>query len=356
MPEDAMKGLIDYRCIYFWNPAVSNAVTDTKVAIAQCEACIPSGVLFHGSRLQNDIQKIEINCEPDEGGYAIFVTEFGPPFTVYWKGDWSEFAADMQSRINELPWCPEVTVSLEGDGVLIVEFMGEVGNRNVCLMRVVQNSLLHMGSSRYNTETYFSCDGYNSFGSSMIRTVQPISDSVPQSGKLYVYNPLNGAWAGLSYNMHTAFEFMLDDSLEFNMVGFKGSCSPKGSLDYPQNWQRQYPSPAYYGDGHNLPLPVPWGMIEVPGGDDKPCQICIGKKAQGYPINTIADEIATDIDAPMSVDFSQETIPVGNLRPNEGFYWWIKRETPSASPPCLEHFVNLKVNAMKVSWPLMGDS
>lgn len=364
VPEEAKKGMIDYRCIYFWNPAAANAITDVQVDIAQCEECIPSGILFHGSILQNDIQEIVIDCTgysttPDIGGYVIFSTEFGAPFTVYWtEGGWAQFKDDLQARLNALAWGSGIIVTMLGPGDFEIEFAGEVGNRNVCLMRVVQNDLTLKGRSRFHTETYFGEDPYNGFGDSIVRTVEPISDAVPQSGELHIYNPITGLWEAFPYNLHTSHEFILAKSLDFNMVGFKGTSASgsTGDVNYAENWQRHYPSPVYYGgypNGQNLPLPVPWGVIDAPVSD-KSCIICITKKQEGHPINTIAQEIPTDTTEPDDVTFTQTQIPVGNLRPNEGFYWWIKRETPSMSPPCLQHFVNLTVDAMKVTWPLQN--
>jgi hypothetical protein len=173
-------------------------------------------------------------------------------------------------------------------------------------------------------------------------------------------------WDIYPYNSHDLYTFDLSKPLEFNLVGFLGSCPPVGVVpnpanpaqyinlyNDPKNWQRWYPSPIYYGGkpGEPLPLPVPWGVIEAPC-DKNYCQICIVKKQEGSPINTIAKPILTEFTAPDS-EFSKQNYFVGNLRPNEGFYWWTKRTTPSVIDCCLRDYFDIRVVGEKVTWPLI---
>lgn len=377
MPEET--GMIDYRCFYLWNPNTIAAMESIELELEQCDIC--GSDITYGSKLQNDIQTIEIICNggteekpatPNIGGFVIFDTEFGAPFTVFWKGNYCTFGADLQARLNEQPWCEEVTVT--GCNPYEVEFKGGVGNRNVCIMRVVQNDLVNLGLCRYNTQIYFACDVWNGYMDSIILTVQPISDHVPQSGILRIYNPLTGLWDAYGYDSHDDYSFDLTSKLQFNLVGFLGSCPPVGLVrnpkqpdptapdafinlyNDPKNWQRWYPSPVYYGGNPpgSQPLPVPWGVIEAPC-DKNYCQVCIVKKKEGSPINSIAKPILTEFTMPDS-EFSKKKYQVGNLKPNEGFFWWTKRTTPSVINCCLRDYFDIRVTGTKVTWPLITGS
>jgi hypothetical protein len=183
---------------------------------------------------------------------------------------------------------------------------------------------------------------------------------------LRIYNPLTGLWDFYSYSSHDTFNFYLSHPLIFNLVGFLGNCppikeypnpddpfAPYDLLDYSENWQRWYPSPAYYGGtpGQNLPLPVPWGVIEAPCNENEFCQVCIEKEQEGAPINTIAQPINSDTETPDAI-FSSGALTIGNLRPNEGFFLWIKRTIVSTSTGCKDDFFSIEANGESVSWPL----
>jgi hypothetical protein len=365
MPEEA--GMVDYRCFYLWNPNTTVAIEGIELELEQCDLC--GSDIEYGSKLQNDIQEIKIICkdgsDPDIGGFVIFDTEFGAPFTIFWKGDYCTFGADLQTELRKQPWCEEVTVT--GCNPYLVEFKGGAGNRNVHIMRVVQNDLVNFGLCRYNTQIYFACDIWNGYNDSIVLVVQPISDHVPQTGTLRIYNPLTGLWDAYDYDSHDDYTFDLVTPLQFNLVGFLGSCPPTGTIptddpnifinlyNDPKNWQRWYPSPVYYVSGGGpQPLPVPWGVLEAPC-DKNYCQVCIVKKQEGSPINSIAKPILTEFTAPDS-EFSKNHYDVGNLKPNEGFFWWTKRTTPSVINCCLRDYFDIRVVGTKVTWPLITGS
>jgi hypothetical protein len=359
MPEEAASGLIDYRCIYVWNPRVTEAVECINLNLDQCyPTCDP--LIEYGSKFLNDIQVVQICCsatgslspEPDYGGYVIFDTEWGAPFTVYWY-DSCQFGADLQARLTEIPWCGSVTVI--GCNPYTVEFKNDgsgcgVGNRNVQLMRVVQNHLHLKGLCRYNSVTYYGCEQWNGFGDYQVKVVQEISSYVPPFGTLRIYNPLTGLWDSYTYDTRDNYNFYLTNPLLFNLVGFRGTCQNFviGDPDDPQNWQRDAPSPVW-----DAPLSVPWGVVEAPC-DDKLCHVNIYKQQTGHPINNIAKPILDDYLAPEVTPPSWTIGPllVGNLRPTEGFYLWVKRTTPPGAGPCLQDYFNLTVNGTGVSWPL----
>jgi hypothetical protein len=367
-PDEALDGVIDYRCFYIWNNKEIAAMTGITLTLDQCESCTTP--IAHTSKLQNDVQQITINCTgigaPDIGGYVIFDTEFGAPFTITFTGDWVQFATDFTTALQNQPWC--TTSVVIGGNPFTITFMGEAGNRKVQLIRVVQNDLINNGLCRYNTQLYFSCDPYNSYNSSIVRVVQKISSHVPQTGAIKIYNPLTGLWDSYNYFSRDDYNFNLSTPLQFNLVGFLGSCPPTDQapgdpnlppddtdlIDDSQNWQRWFPSPVNTDpDGNPQPLSVPWGVIEAPC-ESEICQITVEKIQDGGPINTIAAPIPTeDVEPDIGTNtFGVLPILVGNLRPNEGFYWWIQRTIPPGTSPCMDDFFSINASGTKVSWPL----
>ncbi len=368
-PEESTSGNTDYRCFYMWNKNATFALTDITLNLEVCEACIPD--IEFGSKLQDEVQQIKITCDgngsPEVGGYVIFDVGFGFPFTVTYNGDWAQFATDLQSLINEQPWCEDVTVT--GTNPFIITYTGGVGNRRMPPIRIIQNNLVNNGLCTYNTQIYFSCDDYNGYGDAIVRVVQKISDNVPNTGTLRIYNPLTGLWDAYDYFSHDDYNFSLLQNLEFNLVGFLGSCPPTDKsnstndpnlqgddeqlLDDSQNWQRWFPSPAFDDpSGNPQPMPAPWGVIEVePCPEGKTCQICVEKVTEGSPINCIATPIPTENDEP-DASFFELNMSIGNLRPNEGFFLWVKRTTPPSGLPCLRAYFDITASGTKVSWPL----
>lgn len=404
MPEEAADGITDYRCFYIWNPSPTTAIENAAVEITECpppcaSVSITGPIINFGSRLVNDVQVVHIDCEevlvqnpyggpggtptpegsdggvigpggggtfppgpggvqipggfaplmftanePDPGGFVILDTEFGPPFTIYWKNSFALFGADLQAALTSLPWCSAVSVA--GANPYIVTFKSEVGNRNVQLMRVIQNDLLVKGVGRYNTVTYYSSDTWNGYGDFSVKTVYPISEYVQPTGILRIYNPLTGIWDGYPYYSFSGNIFNLSIPLAFNMVGFIGNFPPWGDVDDSQNWQRGTISPET-----DTPLAVPWGVVEAPILD-KNCQVCIYKKIQGSPINTYAKPIKKDTEAPDTTTLDMNPKYIGNLKPNEGFYLWCQRIIPAGAPPCLQVNFNLRLTATAVNWPL----
>jgi hypothetical protein len=399
MPEEAEDGLTDYRCFYIWNPSPKIAIENADVKITECpppcaSVSVTGPIINFGSRLVNDVQKLHIDCHevlvenpyggpggtlppesptppggppgpggvqkpggfaplmfnpsvPDSGGLVIIDTEFGPPFTIYWKGSFALFRDDLEAALTSLPWCSKVTVT--GTNPYTVTFKAEVGNRNVQLMRVVQNNLLVKGVGRYNTVTYYGEEAWNGYNDTQVKTVYPISDYVQPSGILRIYNPLNGIWEAYPYDSFLGNIFTLANPLKFNMVGFIGNllpAGPSGDVNDPQNWQRGKPSPET-----DTPLAVPWGVVEAPILD-KNCQVCIYKTIQGSPINTYAKPIKVDTEAPDTTGLDLSSKYIGNLKPNEGFYLWCQRIIPPGTPPCWQVNFNINLTATAVDWPL----
>ena len=351
MPEEAQHGLVDYRCFYIWNDNIDLAVTTPSISLETCNAC--DTTILYGSAIQNDIQTITITCtgdasntDPDTGGFAIFECEFGPPFTVYWTSA-SQFGSDLQSAFVNIPWCGDISVT--GSNPYTVEFLGQVGTRNVQLMRVVQNNLQNLGYLTLDTVTYYASDSWNGVGDSQIKTVETIPSEAPTSGNISVYNPLTGLWNSLAYNNTDSNTFYLDQPLTFNLVGFLGTQPPYGDIDDPQNWQRSDKSPE---TGEQLPMP--WGVVQIPTtAESKVCQIAITKTQKGGPINTYATPILNGFQMPLDVvNFTSSPIAFGNLRPNEGFFVWVQRTVPIDAGSCYQDAFAVQLNANSVDWPL----
>jgi hypothetical protein len=202
-----------------------------------------------------------------------------------------------------------------------------------------------------DTLTYYASDSWNGVGDSQIQTVEEISDSIPTSGTLSVYNPLTGLWDSIEYNNTDTNNFYLNGPLTFNLVGFLGTQPPYGDLDDPQNWQRSDTSPET-----NEQLPMPWGVVQAPT-TDKVCQIAITKTQKGGPINTYATPILNGFKMPLDVaSFTSSPIAFGNLRPDEGFFVWVQRTVPIEAGACYQDAFAVQLNANTVAWPLVtGD-
>jgi hypothetical protein len=397
-PLEAQNGSTDYRCFYLWNDNVTSAIINLSVQLGLCFSCGSS--ISYGSDFANDVQKITIACvgtedkNPDIGGFVIFDTEFGPPFTIYYNGSWTQFGADLQTALNMQPWCDTVTVT--GLNPFIITFQGGSGNRRVQLIRVVQNNLSAGTLCRYNTQIYQACNDWNRYQATQVKVVQKISSTIAQIGTLRIYNPLTGLWDSYDYNGHNDYIFFLVNPLQFNLVGFLGSCPPVYTypgdpnlpsddnllLDDSQNWQRWFPSPVNTDEdvdtdqfegleaGENTDpskdndfdifpsLSVPWGVIEVtPCPGNNMCQVCVTKVADGGPINTIAAPILTENSPPdlgtSSFTSSTLPIPIGNLRPNEGFFLWVQRTTAPSTTPCFRDYFTITATGTQVTWPLI---
>lgn len=77
----------------------------------------------------------------------------------------------------------------------------------------------------------------------------------------------------------------------------------------------------------------------LPSGSSGTGNMTITKITSGSPINTIASETGNVFNPPVGISFSLpvegEELPVGDLRPGEGFPVWVRRTTPSESAALL---------------------
>lgn len=328
-PTEAANGFIDYRCFYICNKHTKDFLTNINLTI-NSQAAGGANITIATKEI-DDVQEVTlIGSYPDPTGFVIFDTEFGPPFTISFTG-YVAFGIDLQTRLRESPYCNTVIVT--GTNPYEVNFTGNVGKRNVQLMRVVQNDLLDKDWSRYNTVVYSTGDPWNYFGDSQIKVTRTIDpDYVPANGFVRVYNLLNGTYPRLSYTSFSGQVFTLAAPIpvSIELVGLK----------YPSTIVLDPP----------VPLPTPEGVLEVEGLINKKVNIRIDKLVEGSPIRTSAEFIDIDINTPSNVTFAS-VISLGFLRPEECFYVWVKRDTPMGSTAKLKDDFELGLTTTAKSFP-----
>lgn len=358
-PDEADDGLIDHRCFYIFNTHNAETMHEVKIELDPPQ-CADGSTITFGSNLVDDVQCLALLTttnassteavmvsEPDTKGFVIFDTEFGAPFTVEWGGDFETFRFNLEVQLKNQPFCSACTVV--GTNPYTITFTGDVGNRLVKLLRVVQNDLLCKQAATFDTVTYTDDDDFNNgptlndlgevekLGSKEIKVTTAINpEYVLPSGTLRVYNPANGLYESVAYMSFSGFIFTLVTTLTFDLPGKVGTDSDVfDDADEPE------------GDG--TPLPVPFGTLEAPVKEHL-AEISIKKTTDGSPINTIAPPIAKDTDVPDST-FGAAPIDIGVLRPQEGFFIWAKRTTAPSTGPKLADCFNLKFHAIARSSP-----
>lgn len=329
-PQETADGLIDYRCFYIFNKNSDQNIESIVLDLNPPQCSDGSSILF-GSKFADDIQQITVLGTPDEVGYVIFDTEFGTPFTVEWGGSIATFASNFQTKIQLLPWCSAVTTGSVTANSFQVTFTGDVGNRLVKNIRVVQNNLLNKDWSTYNTVTYSGSDSFNGTGDLEIKTTRVINDEyVEPSGVLRVYDIDTGLYKPISYTSYMSNIFVLSSPITINIPGLLAAT----------------PTPVLISD---IILAEPWGWLEAPIIDHT-AEICIEKIQYGSPINSIAVPITSDTDTP-DASFSGSSTPIGILRPHEGFFVWIKRITSAGTSPMANDCFHLTLTGVATSWP-----
>jgi len=359
-PQEAEDGLADHRCFYIFNKHIKETVEETVVKM-EPEQCEGGSFVEIASKLVNEVQQIAIEGIPDDNTYAIFDTEFGPPFTVHYSAEtgFCGFKADFEAKIKMQPWCGDVIVS--GCNPFTVEFAGKAQHRKVKLIRVVQNNLLSKDWSRYNTVPYLGSDPWNGVGDFLIRVTRPINEEyVPSSGILHAYNPNTpqGLFVPLEYESYSNsppltptlgrgdFRFKMKEPLPFDLMGKYDLEGPfgTGSPVFDDN------DPDPFIDSFD-PLPAPYGIIEVPIMDHT-ALIHICRLEHGSPINCIAAPIEIDTDTPdVEPDFSTDPLDIGTLRPQEGFFVWTRRTTSPGTGPFLKDNFHLTFEGLAVNYP-----
>jgi hypothetical protein len=330
-PEDTAPiiGHTDYRCFYIMNKRQDGTLRNVTVTLNTDDACAE---IQFGAKAQNDQQKICFIGHPDENGYVILKTEWGPPFTCivpYFSGtpfvDWSEFANVIQSRIREQhDFCTTVTVTLQNtlpdppDGAeYLVTFNGDLGNKKIDLIQLIQNTLVSQRGPEYRVLEAVPGDTYNGTGDSQILVTQIIDSGVPSAGGLWYFNPGKQKFEHTTYNLYNVDTFFLDNPLP--------DLGPQGRL------------------GTNDEI---W--VDLP--ELKGCVVKIARKQEGWPVGQIAQIIEKETNVPTDWQNAGTTLNVGVVRPNEGFFLWVRRYVTSGHSGCTASF-SITLTAEVVSWP-----
>ncbi len=295
--EEADFSMTDYRCFYIYNKYHSIPLIDIVLELVD-STC---SVIAFGSKIQNDEQLITIQGEPATNGYMIIASEFGTPVTCYYPGTWAGFATEIEDKLQLATYCTTVGVSLDSStvdtAVYRVVFNGQVKNRKVELIQLVQNNLVSFRGDEYRIDNFTGANPYNGVGDSQIKVIWPIATH-PASGQLFVFNVSTGLYVELDYSSYSGQIFTLAAPLTFNLVA---------------------------GDELWVVLPEP----------QEKSVVNITKDQDGSPINQFAYILQHDTDTPDWTN-AGATFDVGILRPGEGFFVWVQRQ--NAAKGCTDSF------------------
>lgn len=293
--EIATDNFIDHRCFYIMNKLLDETVKDITVDL---QPALCSDITF-GTKTQNDEQYITIQGLPEEDGFVILTTEFGMPVTCYFDGDWDNFAVELQTKLREGSYCQDIEVIVDPTAVswtdnkrYIVTYKGDLKNRKMKLIKVVQNNLIAVSSDEYRILS--TADGLTK-----INVTKNISTDAPIPGSLWVYNTEDDLYENYVYTTYSTNQFTLSGSLTFT------------------------PSA-----GDEL-----W--VDMPSQETSTVEIT--SKQEGWPINQTAPVLSSDTDSPDFTD-AGSSLDVGLLRPQEGFFVWVRRETAEDTVGCQDNF------------------
>lgn len=303
-PDQAIDGITDYRCFYILNNLQDETLKDIVLNLSSADDC---GVMTLGSKIQNDEQQIAILGVPEVNGYIILGTEFhGPTVTCYYDGSWSNFAVELEENLRLIPYCDEITVVLTASSfdyaLFKVTFLGDVKNREVRLIYLVQNNLVSIRGNEYRVAAFSISDNFNHKGNSKVKVSIVISNDYPASGIIYVINIITGLYVPLHYTSYSGQIFNLQSPLAFDLI--------HGDEVWinvtPESSSSAYP---------------PSSVVNIT------------KIADGWPINQDAFRIDRVTDQPDYTNLGT-SFDVGMLRPQEGFFVWIKRVVDAGTSGC----------------------
>lgn len=320
-PEQASIGHIDYRCFYIVNKRQDGSLTNVTLTLTD-NGC---GEISIGAKQQNEEQYLTFIGPPTENGFVILKTEFGPPFTcvIPFDGgspDWSAFAGVLEAGIQTQEFCGSVTVDppiLLTDGAKYrVAFDGDLKNKKIELVTLVQNSLTRQRGSEYRVAQ--AGVSSNHTGDTLLK-VHPDIDamSVPEEGLLWIFNPGDGVFEQLWYIGYSTNEFVLANPLPD--LGSEGVLGVNDEV-----WVE---------------------MPEIEG-----CVLNITRKQAGFPVGQTASIISRDIDQPSDWEDAGGVLEVGLVRPKEGFFIWVMRAIDPGQSGCEGSF-ELNLTADVVDWP-----
>lgn len=297
-PEERSSGFIDYRCFYFINKNPNAFILEPIISLSQDAL---GSQIEYGFNVQDEVQRLTFSGIPDDVGYIVLATEFGPPFKADYEGSFGVFAANIQAALNLLPYCETCTATYNAVNPPNIEilFNGRAGRRKTRLIQLIANRLQSTAGGHFRAETWSGSSLFNHTGTSIIRVVytNPTlpDQTYPVPGVIYAFDVTTGLYVEYTYtsiNLATK-EFNLSTPLTFDIV--------------------------------------PYDEIYVPPIDDKDYLVKITKTVEGSPINTIADFVESKTTAP-DVTFGTTPINLGTIFAFEGFPVWIQRTTPANIP------------------------
>lgn len=326
-PQEDEDGLIDYRCLYIKNPYSDLYLTNPTLSINQN---VGGSSIEFGIREVNEVQRLTfLGGQPDEDGYIILETEFGPPFvaSVDNAADLSTLATNIQNVLQEFPYCSSCTAVFTASTppTIDISFLGQVGKRKTKLTKIVANRLYSTTGGHFLPANCQGDPTCNQVGSSIIRVINPIpldESSYPVPGIIYAFNDSTGLYVGLTYTAidYINKEFTLSAPLTFSLV-----------VTEPESDQEAF------------------NEVYVPPIDDKQFLVKIEKINEGSPINTVANILPQDTIAPSNVSFDVVDISLGTIFALEYLPVWIKRTTTAATSPMANDYFNLITDGVLVS-------
>ena len=323
-PEQAYAGLTDYRCFYIFNKYLDTDYDVTiNTGLGDCSS------INMGSVAQNEIQQIVFqgNAAPVANGFFIIQLDWGPELVINWDGSWSAMAANMQSQIRLVKYHEDVTVTVTSstttDAKFTVVFLGQLVNRKMGLIRIVQNNLSLFPEQEYRVDnTNISICNCNVPGSTFVQVSDIITNILHQPGMIHIPYPLNNTYISTTWGyMHLSY------------------------TDYSSNmFALITPIPDLGGAislGNNDSV---W--IDLPNTDAT--TVNVKRMQEGYPINQVAQAINYSTNNPIGWTNLGSSFHVGLLKPSEGFFVWVKRTVSPSSSGCQDGF-SLTLDGTRVS-------
>lgn len=339
-PEDATAGLTDYRCFY-----IVNKYQDTTYDITLDTTAAVCATVNTGSVVQNDVQKIIFHGHlPSDNGYFIIQLDWGPELTIYWSGSYANMAADMQAKIRLVQFHDSVTVIatdvlLDGTGATFeVTFAGQVQNRRMGLIQLVQNNLVQSVVREYRVDNKGAAlNSWNFQGCTAVQVHNNILPDTPDNGMIHIPYPYNDTFTPIPDSwtyMHLSYTSF--NTNIFNLL------TPIPTIPVPPpDTASQLPEPPPPCLNENDEV---W--VDIP--NLQPVNIInISRIREGSPINQTAQVLEFSTDTPIQWSDQGGSFHVGMVKPLEGFFIWIKRTVTAGAVGCADSF-SITLNGISI--------
>ena len=326
-PEQANEGFVDWRCFY-----IANKYIDTNYVVnLQLTPATYVDITF-GCLAQNEQQKFTFQGpSPTDNGFFIIQMNWGQELTIRWKGSYAAMAADMQSQIRTVKYHTGVTVTVDAifpsdaGATFIVEFAGDLKNRRMGLVKILQNNLSNAGHQEYRVDnTGATPTTWNWQGTNKVQVHDTIS-LAPDIGMIHVPYP----YADLSQPQNWQYMHLPYSSWAGNLFNLDGVIPtiPLPDISFTPSIIKSRPRLGN-NDEVWVDLPNPQNVTLVN----------VTKYQEGSPINQFAALIERDIDTPTDWDDQGLSFDVGLIRPLESFFVWVRREINAGQTGCKDQF------------------